>query len=289
MKAKTNGNGLAATDSGPKPGDFPLGSMESRAAARAVIAGTSRVDPYDRDCMLIYAFGSVLPYSTMYSDRLPGTDLYKRGRELSEAQHPTIPAHLDQHLQRCTTASLTFERVHRYDHHGYGGPRLREPRPGDTLTYAEVAASKGPDEILTEKAREAWERHFPAWPFPVRIENGRRLERLARPAPGQPEWEENDIFGLDRTWASIEQEALGLRDNPRPIYRNGMPYYPPDHNDPLIISAVVFVQPRNGKHCAEPLTWTDEATWPAEVAQIVGEWKRKLDNPSEQRPVEMRI
>ena len=27
---------LPATNSGPKPGDFPLGSLESRAAARAV-------------------------------------------------------------------------------------------------------------------------------------------------------------------------------------------------------------------------------------------------------------
>lgn len=36
-KKFSNTDSLAATDPGPKPGDFPLGSAKSRAAARAVL------------------------------------------------------------------------------------------------------------------------------------------------------------------------------------------------------------------------------------------------------------
>jgi hypothetical protein len=46
MANKGNGPRLAATNSGPKPGDFPLGSLESRAAARSTIDGMG-----GRDCI----------------------------------------------------------------------------------------------------------------------------------------------------------------------------------------------------------------------------------------------
>jgi hypothetical protein len=36
--------GLPATHSGPKPGDFPLGSLESRAAVRAILNGIASTD-----------------------------------------------------------------------------------------------------------------------------------------------------------------------------------------------------------------------------------------------------
>ena len=44
MASQGNGRGLAATCSGPKPGDFPLGSLESRAAARAMLDGLAGKD-----------------------------------------------------------------------------------------------------------------------------------------------------------------------------------------------------------------------------------------------------
>lgn len=36
---KLHSHQLNATEAGPKPGDFPIGSLESRAAARAVFEG----------------------------------------------------------------------------------------------------------------------------------------------------------------------------------------------------------------------------------------------------------
>lgn len=46
MANKASQNGLGATDSGPRPGRFPLGSAQSRAAARAMLVrrGTSKED-----------------------------------------------------------------------------------------------------------------------------------------------------------------------------------------------------------------------------------------------------
>ena len=40
MKKTNNGRPLPATIPGPKPGDFPLGSLESRAAARAALGSS---------------------------------------------------------------------------------------------------------------------------------------------------------------------------------------------------------------------------------------------------------
>ena len=44
MASKGNGRGLPATCSGPKPGDFLLGSLESRAAARSMLDGLAGKD-----------------------------------------------------------------------------------------------------------------------------------------------------------------------------------------------------------------------------------------------------
>ena len=44
MASQGNGRGLAATCSGPKPSDFPLGSLESRAAARSMLDGLAGKD-----------------------------------------------------------------------------------------------------------------------------------------------------------------------------------------------------------------------------------------------------
>jgi hypothetical protein len=41
--SKGAGRDRSATEAGPKPGDFPIGSLESRAAARAVLETGERV------------------------------------------------------------------------------------------------------------------------------------------------------------------------------------------------------------------------------------------------------
>jgi hypothetical protein len=53
MKSHENHDGLGATDSAPQPGDFFLGSVESRAAARGKLMRMQDLNPYDTDCLVI--------------------------------------------------------------------------------------------------------------------------------------------------------------------------------------------------------------------------------------------
>jgi len=45
MKSHETHDGLGATDSAPQPGDFPLGSVESRAAARGKLMRMQEMTP----------------------------------------------------------------------------------------------------------------------------------------------------------------------------------------------------------------------------------------------------
>jgi hypothetical protein len=116
------------------PADFPLGSPQSRAAARALLlAKAPRIAPatqFDEDALAIYSAMSYLD-ATMaptYHDVEP-TTAYIRGQELRDAVYgPIIPAHLDEHLKRYTRASGEFELA-------FG----REPKAGDVLRYEHVA------------------------------------------------------------------------------------------------------------------------------------------------------
>ena len=52
---------VTATDLGPRPGDFPIGSPESRAAARALISARGpKLTRYDRDYMEIVSMTRLL-------------------------------------------------------------------------------------------------------------------------------------------------------------------------------------------------------------------------------------
>lgn len=133
--AKTNGNGnrLIATDSRLKPADFPLGSVESRAAARALLQTNRRLTAYDQDCLAIYA---AMPY--IHARVVPDyqvverTEVYKRGKELRDRIYgPVVPSPLDPEYNRRTMAGIVFE-----------GVRGRSPEPGDTMRYEDVAESR---------------------------------------------------------------------------------------------------------------------------------------------------
>ncbi len=126
---------------GINPASFPLGSMESRAAIRALLLGRSALSDDDMDALVLYA-GAVHLDATMKPSyrELEATAAYQRGAELCRQRRgSTVLAHLDQHLERSSAASLAFESVNG-----------REPRAGDVLGYQDVA----------KRAKRGVHRHF---------------------------------------------------------------------------------------------------------------------------------
>ncbi|HTZ33864.1 MAG TPA: hypothetical protein VMH31_15505, partial [Methylomirabilota bacterium] len=96
LKRRATRDRLPATNSAPQPGDFPLGSPESRAAARAKVGRMQELTPYDSDCFLIYSMMACVNYqhSPNCSD-IQEAEVYRRGWELWSEMSPIIPMHLD--------------------------------------------------------------------------------------------------------------------------------------------------------------------------------------------------
>ena len=225
---------LLATYRGPKPGDFPLGSAESRAAARAMLDETRKLSPYEKDCLLISQSETWLTSGTDPNWRdLEDTPFYKRGRELEDALYgPIIPYHLDTKAQRQTWASIAFERIHR-----------REPIAGETLRYEEVekALPAARYKVFFKACGEAWERRLPNLTFPFRFEDG-KLFRRVRNDGRTITWEEETDIQPRWKWYGIEADAVGgWQAAPKPP-------------DPPGVRAVVFVESPDMKHATKPLS-----------------------------------
>jgi hypothetical protein len=201
---------VPATGSPPRPGDFPLGSVKSRAAARALaLARQPQLTQWDLDCLLIerisrYLHASAWPsYSEM--EKLP---VWQRGWELVKSS-PHFPKFLETvrqlgagKLGKCPFASSEFARAHG-----------REAAAGDILIWTDLKPSTKAEHI--NEWRAIWVRRVPEYPFPFRHETGFLFVRLAEYAvrePGRrtlggfaPVWDEVP----QHRWAWIEDEALG--------------------------------------------------------------------------------
>lgn len=235
-----NGNGEGATVLDPKAGDFALGSVESRAAARAMLESRFRLTQYERDCLALYN-GEVYLTAQMWPDYqdLERTEAYKRGQEIHYRFFgPPIPAHLDERLKRDTTASLCFLVIHG-----------REPKPGDILRYEElVEIWAGERAKGIKRFGEAWARQIPNLPFPLKFEEGKFYYRSANSKPpGQ--WVEDDEHDPHSEWAGIQREAFGLG----PAWSEAS-----DFDDRIAIRAVVFVEgEESGRYRIQPLDAVD--------------------------------
>jgi hypothetical protein len=171
---------VTATDSGPRPGDFPIGSPKSRAAARAMIsARVPKLTRYDRDCMEIVTMKRLLhagawpSYSEM--EKLPA---YQRGWELvkSSVGFPKFLETMRQvgagKLGKCMFASGEFAGAHG-----------REASAGDILRWTDLKPSIKVEQV--NDWRTMWERRVPEYPFPFRYEGGFLFVRLAEYAARQ--------------------------------------------------------------------------------------------------------
>jgi hypothetical protein len=182
---------------GINPASLPLGSMESRAAIRALLLRRSALSDDDLDALVIYA-GAVYLDATMSPSyrELETTAAYQRGAELSRLRRgPTVLAHLDQQLERSTLASLAFEAVNG-----------REPRAGDVLSYEDLARDRSTG--FFDAFINAWDRRLPSLVCPLKLENGNLYFRTL--GDGSDEvWQEKTVVRPQARWRIIQPEATG--------------------------------------------------------------------------------
>ena len=155
LKPKSRSTGLSATKSTPRPGDFPLGSIESRAAARAMIQQRTTLSLYDADCLCLLGFASQYLNGDSDPDRkwMEQTEMYRRGMEVRDKIYgPFKPTQIDPPRQRNSFASQLFKLLHQ-----------RFPQPGEILWYEEHAQSLCPEVTKKdfEELTNAWVRRVP--------------------------------------------------------------------------------------------------------------------------------
>jgi hypothetical protein len=165
-----NGIRLAQAATGISPADFPLGSLESRAAARAIVDHSERFKPhmsqYDQDALAIVRGDSLFLCGLeleSVSREVSATAIYKRGTQLElEASDYSEPTQWD----------------------GDGTDRLAEilqsglQRSGVDVEFRpkEVKWHKPLVWLLVQRAllndfEEAWKRQLPEMLFPVKVES----------------------------------------------------------------------------------------------------------------------
>jgi hypothetical protein len=194
---------LAQAATGFSPADFPIGSLESRAAARALLDQVVRMKPklsqYDKDALTLYG-GEVLLNARMSPDGsdLEKTGAFARGRELHDQLQ--CPAVSSSSLESHSMAFGMFE-------HAFG----RTPKPGDILRYKTVQITQcaAITNLWFERFIAAWGRQIPEKPCPLRVENGRFFLRLNPRLNNGQEWEEDTSHSPERYWCCIESEARG--------------------------------------------------------------------------------
>jgi hypothetical protein len=182
---------------GINPASFPLGSVESRAAIRALLLRRSALSDDDLDALVLYA-GAVQLTARMTPNyrELEATAAYQRGAELYRLRRgPTVLAHLDQHLERSSPASLEFESVNG-----------REPKAGDLLSYEDVARDQNASFLAS--FINAWNRALPGLVCPLRLQDGGLYFRTLGDGSSEV-WQKKTDVGPQARWRAVERDATG--------------------------------------------------------------------------------
>ena len=230
-----------------RPGDFPLGTAQSRAAARALSSKRSTLSQDDDDALLV--FQSTCHFDASMEPNcsdLKATAVYRRGEQLHDKLcSPVVPAHLDKRAQRSTRASLEFEYT--FGH---------EPVAGDVLAFEHLKIVRGPValKILFGPVIEAWHRRLPQLQCPYKFEGDRLFRHLRKgacsPCNGMAAleggWHEAINEGPEEHWRAVEQHVTNNR------------WPPPNLKDIPTIPAVVFLGVIDGEHRCRPVPWVGE-------------------------------
>jgi hypothetical protein len=207
---------------GINPASFPLGSMESRAAIRALLLRRSALSDDDLDALVLYAGAFCLDARMKPNYReLEATAAYQRGAELYRLRRGlTLLAHVDQHLERSTLASLAFESVNG-----------REPREGDLLSYEDVVKDRSVEFFAA--FIDAWERRLPGIVCPLKLQDGELYFRTRGDGDGEM-WHGKIDADPEARWRAVQCDAGGNESGAR--------------EDMATVPIIRFLGVVNGKH-----------------------------------------
>ena len=165
---------LPATLSGPRPGDFAVGSAQSRAAARAlVLARQPQLTQWNRECLLLvriseYLHAAAWPsYSEM--EQLPPC---RHGWELGLEELEKLLEPLRRPLGPCPFARVEYATAHN-----------RELLPGDILNSSDIKPSIQAEDL--DEWRIIWDRLVPEYAFPFKWADGLLLCALRSMPPAK--------------------------------------------------------------------------------------------------------
>jgi hypothetical protein len=189
------------------PGDFPLGSMLSRAAARSMLA---TLDPPQDDLDAVVLFAGVTLLNARMDPSYPELErsaAYSRGKDLSR-QSATVGT--DFSFEGSTLATRLF-------HMAFG----RTPERGDLLRYEDVKVARSPvwHVLHVKEFIAAWNRQILGLPCPLRVDEDNRifrhLGRTAAKENNDQEWQEDleHRHSADVVWSLIKSEVQDYRDS----------------------------------------------------------------------------
>jgi hypothetical protein len=203
----SNGIRLAQAATGTSPADFPLGSLESRAAALALLGHAARMKPrmceYDEDALTIYGFARLVLCTNNLSpslNEIAATAVYQRGRELRSAM-PDVPTTEEpSRLSRMVETLLERDGME---------------TPPKAAKWREMSLCCTAFTIVRECLKQAWDRQLADMEFPIRVEYEGDIVRLClRRSSG---WEEEtDEADRQRILGPIRQLAAALQDDQEP-------------------------------------------------------------------------
>ena len=127
---------------------------------------------------------------------------YQRSAELCRLRRGAILlAHLDQHLERSSIASLEFERVNG-----------REPKAGDLLSNDDVARDQSAEFFAA--FINAWNRRLPGLVCPLKLQDGLAYFRTLGDDSSEI-WQQRTRAGTQARWSAVQRDAAGTESDTR--------------------------------------------------------------------------
>ncbi len=179
---------LAQAATGMSPADFPLGSTQSRAAARVLLDHSERSKPrrsqYDQDALQIASFTRLFLCgleTEQVSREVKATAIYQHGERLEHE-----PSDYSEAMQWDKEPNDTLAEILQAAM-GRAGSNVELPAKDVKWRNPLVRLLTG--QALLTGFEAAWKRQLPEMPFPVRVEiDGDTFHMYFRQPSGQ--WEE---------------------------------------------------------------------------------------------------